>query len=126
MSSENHYEKIFSDAKSFYFSIGAIRCPALNGEFVYFNRRGFQHLIRKGKRYRSLTEIIRRLRLLPLAVQTIKTTKIHHEETTILGEESIATFWTLKETYAKQNIVIYIIIRKLNDGKIHFFSVYDK
>jgi hypothetical protein len=126
MPTKDYYDRLLGDAKSFYFSTGAISCPALNGKRVYFNRRGFQHLIRKGRMYRSLFEITRRCKLIPLAVQTVKTAeKIFYQET-IFSEKTNATFWTLKKTYVSPNVTVFVIIRKLNDGKIHFFSVYDE
>ena len=123
--SKNSYRKIYLKSKKYYSEIDSVPCSALNGKPVYFNKQGFQHLIRKGKRYRKPAEIIRRLRLLPFAVQAVQTAKKTYRYEILQRQQSTAHFWTLREKihYQSRVTTLRIIIRKLNDGHIHFFSV---
>lgn len=126
--SKKAYRKLFLNTKQIYFTIGAITCPALGNAAVYFDRQGFQHLVRKGKRHRSSREIIRRFKLIPFAKNIIITTeKIHHYEKTKYLE-SIGEFWTLsgKIVGEHRDSTVYIVLRKLNTGRIHFFSIFNE
>jgi hypothetical protein len=126
--SGNSYKKIYAESKEFYFKIGAVCCPAFNNELIYFNRQGFKHLIRKGTRRRDSAEIMRRLRLFPYAVQTVRRAEKIYSYKVITRQQSTAHFWILREILHSQSrrIVIRVIIRKLNNGHIHFFSVFDE
>lgn len=119
--SKNSYRKLFKiirEVKKEYVKIGYVICPALGNEKVYFTREGFNHLIRKGRKYRSPAEIIRRLRLLPSAPNIVETaTKTHEQETAIINK-SVAHFWSVKKSDTT------VIIRKMNDSRIHFFQYF--
>ena len=117
---ETHAEFI-EKAKKEYYKIGSIPCTALNGEHVYFNSYGFNHLIRKGRVPRKIDEQIRRINLVHEAVVMISSeiSIYTYRETTI--EKSIGRFWTLKKS--NRNIKIQAVIRQLNNGRKHFFSV---
>jgi hypothetical protein len=109
-------------AKLEYKSIGYVECPAFDYEKVYFNRHGLKHLIYKGRIPRSLEEVTKRFNLIHYATSIIKkTNKIDNEEKRIMGD-STAYFWTIRNTI-NNHLTIRIILRRLNNGVLHFFSI---
>ena len=102
------YEKAKKKAKGIYSKIGQIPCPALNDD-VYFNSKGFRHLVRKGRIPRPRNEQKRRFVLLKYAEKIIKNPKakifFRQEERKIKidrhGEKLLTTkmvnFWTFVE-----------------------------
>jgi hypothetical protein len=127
------YNKAFSKAKGIYKSIGNIKCPALNNEYVYFSRVGLNHLVRKGRIPRTRNEQKRRFRLIPYIKKVIKNEQAvieyRKQEKLIkinrhgqkITRESIAHFWTFKEKIKDCNIKI--VIRQIDEGNKSFFSV---
>lgn len=127
------YEKAKEKAKQIYSKIGSIRCPALADDYVTFSRSGLNHLMRKGRIPRTRSEQKRRFTLLTYIEKIIKNPKAfiiyrknvvkekvnRHGEKVLL--ESTARFWTFIEKIDDCNIKI--IIRQLNNGGKHFFSV---
>jgi hypothetical protein len=122
-------------AKKFYKKIGAIISPALDDQFVYFNNTGFNHLIRKLS-IRSRTEQKKRFLLLPKVESIIKNPKAiivyRKEEKKFLSKwkeskflkESSFHYWTFVcFTDSKK---IKVVIRQINNGCKHFYSVMDK
>jgi hypothetical protein len=121
------------NSKLLYEKIGKTWCPALH-DYIAFNRAGFQHLLRKRGRRRTETEKKRRLALLPFIKNVIANpnVKIYHEKKISLFQsnqhgEKIQTsgeveFWKLSGI--KNGRTINVIIRKINRGQKHFFSVY--
>lgn len=123
---ETHAEFI-EKAKKEYRKIGSISCAAFGGEHVYFNKYGFDHLIWKGKKMRSPYEQIKRISLVPKAIETIRTSRnfISHRkmERTSHTTKVISTahFWSLKHVGDVETATV--IIRQTNNGHKHFFSV---
>jgi len=127
------YFEIKQQAKKIYSKIGQIPCPSLGGEYVKFNRLGFNHLIRKGHVPRPKSEQKRRLLLLKHAEQIVKNPKAkiyfrQTEEKYFINRHgqkilttSIAKFWTLVETIEKKKIKL--VVRQLGDGQKHFLSI---
>ena len=127
------YKKSLEKAKLIYSKIGRIKCPALNNESVSFSRLGFNHLVRKGRIPRTRNEQKRRFVLLPYIEKIIKNPRanISFVQKTVKNKvdrhgmkilvESMANFWTFIE---KINACkIKVVIRQLNHGDKHFFSV---
>ncbi len=121
MSQENH--KLFiQKVKEEYKKMGFVECPAFDNEKVYFNRHGLKHLIYKGRIPRSLEEVTKRFNLLHYATSIIKkTNKIDNEEKRTMID-STAYFWTIRNTI-NNHLTIRIILRRLNNGVLHFFSI---
>ena len=122
-------------AKKFYKKIGAVLSPALDNQYVSFNNTGFNHLIRKLS-LRSRNEQKRRFLLLPRAESIIKNPKaiivyrkeekkilIKRKEIKIL-KESIIHYWTF--VYFTDSRRIKVVIRQVNNGSKHFYSIMDK
>lgn len=104
-----------------YEEIKSVVCPALENKPVSFTLSGFKHLIWKGRIIRPKHEQQERFLLIPLATRIIKdSTHIVDYRVSII-ENSHVHFWAIKgEIEGKQ---IRVIIRKKNDGPLHFFSV---
>jgi hypothetical protein len=117
---EEELSEIIKKAKKEYASIDRVVCPALKNQEVYFNQRGFEHVIRKGRKFRTSKEIKRRLNLLPLAVKGISSEAQVYDYRETLIKNSVACFWALRFKHTR------IILRKMNKGHIHFFSVFDE
>lgn len=127
------YKKAKEKAKQIYSKIGIIKCPALGDSYVSFSRKGFTHIMRKGRIPRTRNEQKRRFTLLGHVETIIKNPKarIEYEKRVVKEKvnrhgqkiliESTAHFWTFMEKVDDCNIKI--IIRQLNDGDRHFFSI---
>lgn len=127
------YEKTKQKAKRLYSKIGRIQSPALNNEYVAFTSDGFNHLVRKGRIPRSKSEQKKRFILLPhaekiitnpKAVMVYRTNKasyyVNRHGEKILTT-STAQFWTFIEK--GNNFTIKVVVRQLNNGQKHFFSI---
>lgn len=120
MNRENQ-KKFILEAKEAYFKIGFVSCPAFGGEKVYFKKDGWNHLLRKGRFFRDTEEQRKRLRLLRYAEYIlVRTDKIsEYKENNIDGYP--AYFWSVIRYV--DNMRIRVVIRKLGNGKKHFFSI---
>lgn len=127
MDKENQ-EKFIEKAKSEYHKIGSVSCPAFDNDLIYFNKYGFKHLIRKGRKYREQDEQIWRLRLLPYAVVVLRNAKNIYRYKEDDNGKAKAYFWEFRAqvNIVYRKITLCIILRKLGNGKLHFFSVFDK
>jgi hypothetical protein len=123
----------YKKAKSYYLKIGNIFCPALNDD-ITFNSVGFRHLLRKQGKRRLKNEQQRRFSLLPYAecmltdpkAIFISTNKTIIQQITWHGRKiktvSSAQFWNTKTT--RDGHTVTILVRQINNGKKHFFSIY--
>lgn len=124
--SEENFEKLIDEAKNEYDKIKWIYCPAFGSEEIHFNRHGWNHIIRKGRRFRDFSEQQRRIQLIPKAIEVIKVTdKVFSYRKTKLAQ-SIGHFWEIKGKirHNSEATTIHVIIRRMNDGRLHFFSVF--
>lgn len=121
---EKAYNKLLLETKRYYFGLNKVSCPALNNEYVHFNKHGFNHFLHKGRTPRKKKDQIRRFRLLstvPMIISSCE--RIHaYKEDKRMG--SVAYFCEIRGKY--KNKIVKIIIRKLNNGRLHFFSVMSK
>lgn len=120
MSPEDWKEYINNEEEK-YKKLGYIECPAFDGKKVYFNSHGLDHLIYKGRVPRSRDEVIKRFSLLPFACNILKNARNIYSEEKRVKEKSYAYFWTIKDNAGSRKI--RIILRRLNNGTIHFFSI---
>ena len=118
---DKDWKEFIKKAKMEYYKIGNISCAAFRNELVHFNKHGFKHLLRKGKKYRPRAEQIKRINLLPFAVHILKRAQEirGYRSNTIDG--ILANFWTIRGIHNGQQI--RVILRKINKGVLHFFSV---
>ncbi len=108
--------------KIYYKNIGKICCPYFNNEPVFFNRKGFNHLLRSGNDFRSFSDQIDRLNLLKYC-KHILSAKHNMIECRITKKgKTTAVFWGFKIYF--ENLEIKLIVRQINKGERHFFSIY--
>lgn len=121
MISENWREYLINERKK-YKKLTHIKCPAFNDEEVHFNRYGFDHIVFKEGIPRPQVEVRERFGLLLFLPNILKDLKHVDGEEKRIKNQSIAYFWTIK--YRLNNrLNIRIILRRLNNGTIHFFSI---
>ncbi len=129
---DESYQLLFLKTKEYYFSIRKVRCPLLNNEWVYFSRKGFEHLIRKRRFLRPISDQIRRFYLLKYAKQVIESTKIYEYKNIKsfvkvrrnkqkVKEINIIQFWTL--SHHIHGHVIKVVIIQEGNGRKHFLSI---
>jgi hypothetical protein len=121
----NDYGEAKRRAKEGYREIGRVWCAKL-GDHISFTRVGFQHLVRKGRRPRSRQNQIRRFFLLSFirSVLADPAAQVAYEEKTCTDRLPCAKFWAI--TGKQNNKKITVIIRQIEAGKKHFFSIYDQ
>jgi len=120
---DQDWKEFLTKAKKDYYMILPINCPVFD-ELVYFNKHGWNHILRKFGAPRLKGERLRRINLLKLAPKIISTSiQINtYRENTINGYS--AYFWTLRQVI--NNIGIRVVIRQLQGGNKHFFSIMDE
>jgi len=118
-----YYKKKLNGAKKLYFNIGAISCPALNNKIVYFDRSGFRHLLRKGKKHRDVKDQLRRFHLLSYATSIIKKGEQIMDKKIDTSRVPEAYFYRIG--LAIEGKMIKVIVRQIGPGKLHFFSIMD-
>ncbi len=122
------FAQIRARVRILYYDISEVRCPALSSELIIFNKYGLNHLIRKGRKHRSQAEICRRAGLLHYVRETISTavsiTEYRTEYRLYSRVISVAHFWSVNKRHGNRKITV--VIRQLNSGPKHFFSVMDE
>ena len=121
------FRQFVEKRRTWYKSVGRVFCPCLN-EYVIFNSKGFRHLIYNGLGVaRARKESIGRLRILPLAIPTIRKaiTFAEFRELYSSKEAKWIKSWELQEIVGKDKVKISIILRKIGDGKIAFYSIWE-
>lgn len=118
-----------------YRTIGPVKCPYFNGDRVYFNSEGFEHVIfKEWNKTRSREEQYTRFRLLPLVVSIIKrsgTLQEYCEKNVFVRGQSKGR-WTkvmkLVRYYVFVAIVkdlrLKVIIKEIDGCQKNFHSVY--
>ncbi len=133
--SEEKFNQRKIEAESFYKSIGPIKCPYFNGDCVYFNSQGFEHLVfKEWNKTRSQQEQYTRFRLLPLAVSVIKKsgTLQEFDERKLFVRRKSKDGWNKIMKIVKYYIFVAIvgelrlkvIIKEIEGGQKNFHSVY--
>jgi len=131
MLDENHAEFI-RNTREAYKRIGSIPCPAFSAERVYFNAKGFDHLIFKNREYRSKREQIERTGLLPEAVRMLASCtrfsgyRDYAVETNagLPSPRIMHHLWSFTREDGKRKITV--VIRQIGNGSKHFLSVMSK
>ena len=99
-----------------------IPCPAFNGERVYFNAKGINHLIYKGNRSRrDPNRIITNTKLLPRAIKLLRLSTFWQEESNYNADNMNCKFWAFEAVIDDRRIKV--IIRQVGQGRKHFWSV---
>jgi hypothetical protein len=116
------YEKTKKEAELFYSRIGRVWCPAI-GDFIYFGKAGFRHLIQKGKRFRPRSEQKRRFLLLVHAKDILSDPQIHFDDRRDQNNPDVR-YWNFSAH--KEDKSIELIAIQIKTGKKYFLSIYAK
>lgn len=130
----SNYNKLREDAQNYYQQIGAVRCPALENQLVHFNSEGFGHLVYKNKtRQRSKNDQVTRFKLLSKAKMVIGISTTYQEIDEglmevrrkrfkkIINQTTTVIYWGFVAII--RNTRIKVIIRRVGNGQLHFWSV---
>ncbi len=118
------HDQFVKKSYSSYKNIGSIICPALNNEKINFNKKGFRHLLYKENNRRHDSQQKRRLKLINYAKMIVEGSNKYSEYRSISSDKDTIHFWSLEKLI--ENSVITLIIRQINNGPKHFFSIMDK
>ena len=121
MGFSNQKPNIFA-YKNFYRSIGSVRCLYFNNEQVFFNRKGFNHLLRRGRDERSYFDQINRLNLLKYCKIILSAKHNDVEYRIIRRRNTVAQFWGFKAHFEKSEIKL--VVRQIDRREKHFFSIF--
>ena len=111
-----------------------IHSPFFDGDIV-LGPEGFRHLQVSPKGERSKEEQVRRFELLPTGFQILKTAtmlqvyrkrpaKLHPQgETCALKERKMVQWWCFTALFLNRALNVKVVVRKVGDGKLHFWSV---
>lgn len=129
----SNYENLRRDTGVWFQTLKPTHSPALN-ELVHFTSEGFEHIVYKRARAeRERSSQVMRFKLLPRAVTLIglSTTFQEYEETAKqfevkrhkkrLMESKLVRYWGMIAII--ENRKIKVIIRKIGNGKLHFWSI---
>lgn len=132
----SNYREVFKKAKNIFSRFRPQICPALNNELIIFNSNGFNHL-----RYhvnglpRPIKEQISKMNLLPLVIPVIKrasSIENYRIRESLTGSNrnnnannnyKVIEYWSLVSLVGERRIGVRVIIRKIGNGKFHFWSV---
>lgn len=115
----SEYSKLFTErVRNEYKKIKYVECPAFQNEKVFFNDKGFHHLIRKGRVPRSNSDKIRRLHLFRYASNIIKSAD-KFEKYSSIGKTH---FWSICRSEVNDGELIIVIIQQI-EGEPRIFLV---
>lgn len=112
--------EIHREIKEFYSNIKSLYCKEINS-YVYFNNSGLMHLHRKGGSLRSKSDQKRRFVLFRKHIGTISHEHYNISTKTSSRKNSLCVFIALEKCVGTKRIKI--VLRRINDGDIHFFSI---
>lgn len=108
-------------ANKYYKSIGTIYCPYFK-EYISFTSRGFHHLEFTAGRERKKTEQCIRFHLLQQYVEYILKNSGTVQE--YRSSQDAASFWGFLAVVEEDNYMrVKVVIRKIGNGNIHFWSI---
>jgi len=131
---ESDYEQKREKAKSIYDAHRTVYSPYFKDQIV-FNSDGFHHLRYSARRERNKEEQVLKFTLLPLGIRIIGTATTLQEYRKILspvGDRSprdgsikmkMVEWWGLIAIFVEHDIKVRVVLRKVGDGNVHFWSV---
>ncbi len=118
------FKAFIQNAKAEYKKIGHIECPAFPDEKIYFTKRGFNHLLRKGRELRPVHQQIRRVFLLRHAAEILKESTTFFSHRTNKDSNSIVQFWSFKKYI--DGSAIFVVVCQVDSDPKKFLSIMDK
>ena|ERR1017187_4321477 len=131
---EMYYEKKKEAARRIYDAQRLIHSPFFN-EDVVLNSDGFHHLRYSARRERNKEEQVLKFTLLPLGLHIIKTATTVQEYRKLLSPVGspasrdgltpmkLIRWWGFVAIFVEQDIKVRVIVRRVGDGNLHFWSV---
>lgn len=104
-----------------YYKIKSVRSVLFLHQEIFFDKKGFEHLIRKGKHRRRVKDQIRRLKLLKYVTETLQDYKATLTYRCFEKENTVTHLWGTTSIIQGQKIKV--IIRKINNGRLVFLSI---
>jgi hypothetical protein len=117
------YQSYIDEQKEAYYKIGAIKCAALSNEFIFFNKHGISHLIRKFGHNRTFTEQKRRFGLLRYCNLILENKDADVDYRVSINSKSKAEFFGITSVINGKKI--RIVVRRVNGGRLLFLSIMD-
>lgn len=129
-----NYKKLLEKRRKEYKNYFPIICPCIK-ELINFNSEGFNHLqFHINGMPRKQPERIYKLNLLPLAIPTIKLANrlekydcrkgfIGKKDKNRGKIKKEIEYWAIMASVGKNKIRVRVILRKIGNGKIHFWSI---
>jgi hypothetical protein len=130
----NSFHNLLYRRRTEYKRMVPIYCPTLR-EYVYFNSDGFNHLrFRVDGSPRKPEEQMYKMGLLPLVAPTIinaKSVDKYERRLAPIGRKKVnggpilkeIEYWGLIAVVGQQNVKVNVVLRRIGNGKIHFWSV---
>jgi hypothetical protein len=111
-----------------YDAVGSVYCKAIRSNVV-FNRHGWKHLVYKGNRERrNKADALLRLGAFPWVKDVVKQARVASTLTRdqrVGGNILPVTYHELKHTFTKKkrDVCVVVILRQIDNGEIHYYSV---
>jgi hypothetical protein len=123
------FNDFLKEKRAWYKSIKEVFCPIL-GENIVFNSKGFHHLSFDGTgRKRTIKEQKYKMGLLPLVIPVIKNSNRIFKYEKERYSKSLGKYfeiWVLQEIVGKNNVTVFVVLRRIGTGNITFLSVWKK
>ena len=130
-----YYRASKEAARQLYRAEPLIHSPFFSGD-ILLGPEGFRHLQVSAQGERAKEEQIQRFALLPLALQILNTattlqryrerpgTLYAQGETRALKERKMIQWWCFTALFLGRALRVKVVVRKVGDGKLHFWSLY--
>jgi hypothetical protein len=131
---DSYFEQKKAKARDIYDAHRTIRSPYF-GDDIILNADGFHHLRYSARRERNREEQVLKFTLLPLGLHILKKAATLQEYRRLLspvGAPSrhdgsvpmkLVEWWGFVAIFVEQQIKVRVIVRKVGDGNLHFWSV---
>lgn len=131
---DSYFENKKARAHDIYTAQRTIRNPYFGDEIV-LNADGFHHLRFSARRERNREEQVLKFTLLPLGLRILENATTLQEYRRLLGPVGqpsardgsvpmkLIEWWGFVAIFVKQEIKVRVIVRKVGEGKLHFWSV---
>jgi hypothetical protein len=103
----DEHQRFLAAAREDYKSFGSVWVPAF-AEVVIFSGLGFNHLLRKERKFRSRAEQVRRLKLVGEAIEILGCAEVWHEFRERMSDQGSIKFWTFLggDAHAASKVVV--------------------
>ncbi|MES2623550.1 MAG: hypothetical protein V4576_04070 [Patescibacteria group bacterium] len=117
-----NFLELLEKTRETYKKFERIYSPAINS-VVHFNSKGFNHITFKNPRKpRATKDQINRLKIVEIAYQLVKHSNTFQEYELIQSDKnSVFQYWGLIAIF--KNTKLKVILRKVSNGNVHFWSV---